>query len=391
MSWDDWIFHRLQQRMIVYTACCEDPALDCRALQLTSSDRVLVITSGGCNALAYLLAGAGQVEAVDLNPCQTALLEFKAAAIRGLEPAEVWELFGEGRCPRVAELYRDAIRQRLTAPARQFWDSRRTMFRGAGLRRSFYQYGGWGLAMWLIQSSWQVRGLRRAVERLFDTATLSEQWEHYVIHLRPYLWQRWFCWLASRSFSYALLGIPPRQRRYILNYPGGLFCYGQRLLDDLVRNIPFATNYFMHANVFGRYRKDCCPAYLNSEGLQSLQGGLLDHLSIHTASVTSHLGRCAAGITKFVLLDHMDWLSAEALREEWQAILNKAASGATILFRSALHEVDYLDDLRVIHRGAERRLGDLLRYDRALAAELHRHDRVHLYGSFSICRLPEES
>jgi S-adenosylmethionine-diacylglycerol 3-amino-3-carboxypropyl transferase len=389
MSWQERCFHSLQRRMIVYNACCEDPALDCEALSLKSDDRALVITSGGCNALAYLLAGAGRVEAVDVNPCQNALLEFKAAAIRALDLEDVWELFGEGRCPRVRALYGDAIRRLLSTAARQFWDRRLHLFHGSLLRPSFHHHGGWGCMMRLIQASWQVRGLRRAVEQLFETSTLSEQWEHYAVHLRPYLWQRWFCWLASRSFSYALLGIPPRQRRFILNYPGGLFRYGQALLDDLVAHIPLATNYFMHANAFGCYRKNCCPDYLVPEGFRALKNGLLERLSVHTASVTSYLDRCGEGITKFVLLDHMDWLSPAALVEEWEVILAKAAPGAVILFRSALIEVNYLDDLIVTHRGRQRRLGELLVYDRELAAALHRRDRVHLYGSFSICRLSE--
>jgi S-adenosylmethionine-diacylglycerol 3-amino-3-carboxypropyl transferase len=377
----------LQRRALVYNACCEDPAIDCQALDLRQTDRLLVITSGGCNTLAYLLAGAGRVEAVDLNPCQSALLEFKAAAIRALDLPDVWDLFGEGRSRRVRQMYWDAIRIQLTPPARQFWDRRLRLFEGSRLRPSFYHHGGWGLMMWFIQSSWRIRGMRRAIEELFQATSLSQQWDHYVAHLRPYLWQKWFCWIASRSVSHGMLGIPPRQRQFILNYPGGLYRYGQALLDDLVANVPFASNYFMHVNAFGCYRPDCCPDYLRPDGFRTLQRGLLERLSVHTATVTNYLHRCAAGITRFVLLDHMDWLSPAALREEWEAILATAAPGAVILFRSALQNVDYLNDLVIQHRGRPLRLGDVLTYDRELAAHLHQRDRVHLYGSFSICKL----
>ena len=91
------LFHEFHRRTLIYTACCEDPALDRQALRLSPADRVLVITSGGCNALDYLLAGAGEVNAVDLNPCQNALLEFKAAAIHTLDYRDFWNLFGTGR------------------------------------------------------------------------------------------------------------------------------------------------------------------------------------------------------------------------------------------------------------------------------------------------------
>ena len=57
-------------------------------LELGPDDNVLVITSAGCNALDYALAGPRHVYAVDLNPRQNALLELKKAAIRALPGAQ---------------------------------------------------------------------------------------------------------------------------------------------------------------------------------------------------------------------------------------------------------------------------------------------------------------
>src|SRR5262249_29906839 len=155
----------------------EDPAVDRAALgSLSAADRVLVITSGGCNALDYLVAGAGTVEAVDSNPCQSALLEFKAAAIRGLGFGDFWELFGKGRSRRTNQMYRDAVRPVLSHPARLFWDRHLHYFAGRAPRESFYHHGGWGLMMWLIVGYWKhVRGLRRPLEALFGAADLAEQ------------------------------------------------------------------------------------------------------------------------------------------------------------------------------------------------------------------------
>src|SRR5215207_9405341 len=84
------IFQAVHGRNLVYNTCWEDPALDRVALQLNDSDRVVVITSAGCNALYYLLAGAGEVNAVDVNPRQNHLLELKCAAIRALEYEDLW-------------------------------------------------------------------------------------------------------------------------------------------------------------------------------------------------------------------------------------------------------------------------------------------------------------
>ena len=54
------VFHAVHRNNLLYNTCWEDPALDRIALKLTSTDRLLVITSAGCNALDYLLAGCGE-------------------------------------------------------------------------------------------------------------------------------------------------------------------------------------------------------------------------------------------------------------------------------------------------------------------------------------------
>lgn len=80
----DALFAALYSRSLIYNACWEDPAVDRAALALGPGDTVLVITSAGCNALDYALAGAGRVHAVDANPRQTALLQLKLAAVAAL-------------------------------------------------------------------------------------------------------------------------------------------------------------------------------------------------------------------------------------------------------------------------------------------------------------------
>ena len=95
-------------------------------------------------------------------------------------------------------------------------------------------------------------------------------------------------------------------------------------------------------------------------------------------------------ISRFVLLDHMDWLSTEAfnvLEQEWQAILSSATPDARILWRSGGLQTDYIDRVTVDHLGQRTQLTRLLEFDAELAADLHRRDRVHTYGSFYIADL----
>jgi S-adenosylmethionine-diacylglycerol 3-amino-3-carboxypropyl transferase len=69
---DQKLFDAIYPRSLVYNTCWEDPAVDRQALDLSSDDRMLVITSAGCNVLDYALAAPRRIFAVDANPRQTA-------------------------------------------------------------------------------------------------------------------------------------------------------------------------------------------------------------------------------------------------------------------------------------------------------------------------------
>ena len=71
-----------------------------------------------------------------------------------------------------------------------------------------------------------------------------------------------------------------------------------------------------------------------SGNFDRLKNGLLDGLHVHTNSVQGFLEKNDAPINRFILLDHMDWLSDYYfpwLESEWQAILLRAAPGTRIL------------------------------------------------------------
>src|SRR4051812_9987031 len=68
----------------VYNQIWEDPRVDLQALKLDDESRVLTISSGGCNALNYLVADPKKVTAVDLNRHHIFLLRLKLAALKNL-------------------------------------------------------------------------------------------------------------------------------------------------------------------------------------------------------------------------------------------------------------------------------------------------------------------
>jgi S-adenosylmethionine-diacylglycerol 3-amino-3-carboxypropyl transferase len=140
----------------------------------------------------------------------------------------------------------------------------------------------------------------------------------------------------------------------------------------------------------GEYAKDCCPEYLRQDNFHRLKNGLVDRVSVHTNSVQSFLEQHDGQISRFVLLDHMDWLSDKffpLLELEWQSILDRAAPGARAIWRSGGLRTDFLDRVQVQKNGHPVPLNNFLTYHQELADELHAKDRVHTYGSFCIADL----
>jgi S-adenosylmethionine-diacylglycerol 3-amino-3-carboxypropyl transferase len=176
-------------------------------------------------------------------------------------------------------------------------------------------------------------------------------------------------------------------------HPDGTVGYALDAIEAVFTRTHLATNYFWRGVLEGHYTPSCCPEYLKPVNVARLRSPLLDRLHVRTASVTGYLTsrEDSSPISRFVLLDHMDWLGNHdpgALAGEWTAILSAAHAPARAIFRSAGRSVRYLDRVPVMLRGETRPLGSLLQYDRARAASLHMMDRTCIYGSFHIAHLP---
>src|SRR5262245_9212053 len=104
------LFNQILLSNLVYNQCWEDYALDQDALQIGSRDRIVTITSAGCNVLNYLLFDPARIDAVDLNPHQTALLELKLAALHQLDYEDFFAMFGLGRIRNHREIYTQRLR-----------------------------------------------------------------------------------------------------------------------------------------------------------------------------------------------------------------------------------------------------------------------------------------
>ena len=386
---DQKVFDAIYSRALVYNTCWEDPAVDRLALDLRHDDTLLVITSAGCNVLDYALTGPRRIHAVDANPRQNALLELKLAGIRALDHHDFFRAFGHGYHPEIREIYRDALRRDLSPFAQAFWDRRIDWF--GNPRGSFYYHGLSGIVARAFRAYLRLRPrLAASIAELFETRSLEEQRHLYDTRVGPQIWTPAVNWTLSRQLTMSMLGVPHPQRKEVLEqHAQGVAGFVRESLEYVLRQLPVWTNYFWSVYVRGRYTEDCCPQYLERDNFARLKAGLAESIRLHTSTVTEFLQGSGESISKFVLLDHMDWMSSyypEALAEEWRFILQPATPDARVIFRSAHAAPRYLERLELGHGYGG--LREHLRFQPALAAELQRQDRVHTYAGFHIADLP---
>ncbi len=395
MSLIEWAnglaFKAVHSKNLVYNTCWEDPRLDREALNINSDDSVLVITSAGCNALDYALLGPKNVYAVDLNLRQNALLELKLAAIRKFQYEDFFDMFGRGRLKNAGKVYHDVLRSVLSQNSQKYWDKWISLF-DADNRRSFYFRGSSGAFAWAMNYYVdRVARLRPWVNEILEAKTTSEQREIYDNKLRDRFWTAPVRFIMNRDATLSLVGVPPAQRKQVeTQYGGGLLKFLQDCLESVFARLPLHDNYFWRVYLTGAYSPDCCPEYLKPDNFQKFKEGLADRVRVSTDSVQGFLEKNDVQVSKFVLLDHMDWLSSHlfpALESEWQAIVNRAAPQSKVIWRSGGLSADFVDRARVTLAGRSTSVGELLAYDIELASRLHHQCRVHTYGSFYIADL----
>ena len=394
MALFDWVnrkvFTAVHGNNLVYNTCWEDPRLDRVALEFGPEDNVLVITSAGCNALDYALAGPNHVHAVDMNFRQNALLDLKIAGIKNLDFDTFFKMFGDGRLPGIQNIYQDQLRDSLPSMSQQFWDKKIGWFDNR--RKTFYDRGTSGTFARLVRIyNKHVIKATKHLDEMLEADTVEQQKTIYNDKLRKKFWSGVMKFAMNRDTTMSMLGVPKAQRHQIdTQYPGGLVKFIQDCVEAVFAKLPLTDNYFWRVYIKGSYTRECCPEYLKEENFNALKGGVVDKISTHTNSVEGFLKEHDGKISRFILLDHMDWLSTNffpLLESEWQAIYDTAAPNTRMIWRSGGLRTDFIDEVHIVRDGERTKVAPLLEYHPELAAELHEKDRVHTYGSFFIADL----
>jgi S-adenosylmethionine-diacylglycerol 3-amino-3-carboxypropyl transferase len=171
---------------LVYAQIWEDPQSDIDALQLEPGSRILTISSGGCNALAYLSTRPSVVHAVDLNAAHLAMLNIKQQAIRHLPDYQsVLSFLGDAGQEDNLKRYQRHIREHLDSNARAFWEKRSLNGkpRYHYFTRQTYQHGLLGEFIGL--SHWLARRLGGDLSKMMEARDLQDQARLFDQYVAP--------------------------------------------------------------------------------------------------------------------------------------------------------------------------------------------------------------
>jgi S-adenosylmethionine-diacylglycerol 3-amino-3-carboxypropyl transferase len=373
----------------VYNQIWEDPRVDLQALRLNEDSRVLTISSGGCNALNYLIENPESVTAVDLNRHHIFLLNLKISALKFLPTYEdFFNFFGFGKHAGNVENYKKFIAPNLDERAKRFWDGngffgsllngdRINYFASGGL----YQHSRNGYFLRFFHRFARLLGCK--TDEILKADSLAEQEKIYQQHIAPFFDSFVIKVIGKMPVTMFGLGIPPQQydelRRDLADGGSIIDVYRARA-KRLACDYPIGENYFAWQAFGRRYDTEtrrAVPEYLKEKNYKTLKASA-NRLQTKIGSITEEIKQNPIGtFNRFVFLDAQDWMNSEAMTDLWQAIADKAEKDSRVIFRTA-------GATSPIEKNLPADLQTKFDYQKEFSQELFKQDRASIYGGFHL-------
>lgn len=345
----------------------EDPESDRRALKIQPGEVIVTITSGGCNTLDLLLEDPARIFAVDINPCQSYLLELKCAAIRRLDHDDLMNFLGWKRSRDRLEVF-ESLQSDLSAPALAYWRGRaRAINNGAvceGRYERFLRY--FRRLVYLIQG-------RRRIDGLFGCQSIEEQREYFDRVWNTAQWRLLFRLMFNKQVL-ARRGLSADYFRFddgSASFTDSFFQRSKRAL----REIPIGTNYFMAQYLLGTYiSKDAAPAHLRKAQLAVIKERL-NRIHIITADLKVWLAAHEDdSFDKVSLSNICELMNLAETERTFMQVARTVRPGSRICFRNLMIPREVPASLRAKIQLLESESRQLKEQDRSFA-----YSRVDAY------------
>jgi S-adenosylmethionine-diacylglycerol 3-amino-3-carboxypropyl transferase len=361
----------------VYNQIWEDPEIDLQALNLDQNSRILTISSGGCNALNYLVESPQNVTAVDLNRHHIFLLNLKKTAIENLDYEDFFAFFGVGKTDKANEIYQKNLRPNLDEATRNFWDKKIYIFNKGGL----YEHSRNGYFLRFFHRFANLIGCQP--DKVLDAKTPAEQAELYDKYINPFFDTTFIKIVGKLPITMFGLGIPPQQYVELkkdLAEGGSVIDIYRKRAKKLAVDYPIDKNYFAwqaFSRKYDTHARKAIPEYLKEEKFATLKANI-NRLNTDIGSVTDKIKLSPKdNFNRFVFLDAQDWMNAEVMTDLWQAIADFGEKGSRIIFRTA-------GASSPIEANLPNNLSEKFVYEEDFSLELFKQDRASIYGGFHL-------
>lgn len=373
----------------VYNQIWEDPRVDLQALKLDENSRVITISSGGCNALNYLLENPANVTAVDLNRHHIYLLNLKIAALKSLPNYEdFFAFFGFGKSEKNIQNYEKFVAPQLDENTRKFWESNSGLSRiRHGKRINFFKNGGLyehsrnGYFLRFFHKFSHLLGLKP--EEVLKAKTPEDQVKLYEKYIDPFFDTFFIKTVGKLPVTMFGLGIPPQQYDELkkdLGDGGSIIDVYRERTKRLATDYPIYENYFAwqaFARKYDTENRQAIPEYLKQENYAKLKSNA-ENINTKIGSITDEIkNKPQNSFNRFIFLDAQDWMNSETMTELWQSIADKGDANSRIIFRTA-------GATSPIETNLPESLREKFVYEEAFSKELFKQDRASIYGGFHL-------
>jgi S-adenosylmethionine-diacylglycerol 3-amino-3-carboxypropyl transferase len=342
-----------------YSSSNEDGRSELLGLRLTPADTVVSITGSGSRTLDLLLGLPGRIYSVDMNPCQTYLLELKLASLRKLSHEEWIGFLGVTSQETRLRSY-SLCRDFLSPEASAYWDDHID-----AVERGVLFEGRWEKYFHKAATLLSMIGGRR-LDRMFNAADVNAQAAMYDAEWNDVVWRSFVKASASELLCRYAFRDPGFFRHVPRAFPRGRYLL--ELFDTAFRTRKLSESPFLSLLLRGRYDQRTLPLHLRPENHDTLRGSC-DRISAVTAPLDRYLLALPPGsISAFSLSDIASYTSEEEYTGIWTAVCRAAAPGARICERQFL-----------VHRDLPERAATLTTRDRALEERLEREDDSTFY------------
>jgi len=355
---------------ILYAQCWEDPELDRISFKIQPEDTVFSITSGGCNALSFLIDNPGKIICLDLSKYQNYLLSLKINAFKNLTYNELLEFLGVNPSEKRWELY-EKLKPDLCEEEQIYWSNKQK-----DINRGIIHCGRYERYMHLLKRIFRIIIGKKIINELFAAeskeackALFKKKWDN----LRWRLFCRIF---LSRTFASMLFD---KAFYKYLDQSFSFEKYYRAAVKKAVTELPVRENYFLAYILLGNYFKDNYPPYLKSWNFDLIRNRL-DRIEIVTADCFEYFRSIPAGtISKFNFTNIFEWMSLQEFSDLLMEIIRVAKDRAIITYRNHL-----------VSRNRPDSLADQIIPDERLGNELHERDLSFIYKAYIVEQIKKQ-